>query len=113
VLNHRADFLHRACAGWRYLLFDHREGRFEMFGLQTVAGIFAQLTAEEAFGLVVFDVIIASPPTPAVGLAKFGPAAGRVYRAAELCRIDKGFDYQYRMAVASLTIGRKTLQSQT
>ena len=84
-----------------------------MFGLQTAASIFAQLAAEETFGLVVFDVIIAPPPAPAVGLAKFGPATGRVYRAAELCRIDKGFDHQYRMAVASLPIGRKTLQGQT
>ena len=40
-----------------------------MFGLQTAAGIFAQLTAEEAFRLVVFDVIIAPPAAPAVGLA--------------------------------------------
>jgi len=84
-----------------------------MFGLQTAAGIFAQLTAEETFGLVVFDVIIASPAAPAVGLAKFRPAAGRVRRAAKLCRIDKGFDHQHRMAVASLPIGRKTLQGQT
>ena len=65
------------------------------------------------FGLVVFYVIIASPAAPAVGLAKFRPTAGRVHRAAELCRIDKGFDHQHRMAVASLPIGRKTLQGQT
>ena len=84
-----------------------------MLGLQTAASIFAQLTTEEAFGLVVFDIIIASPPAPAIGLAKFCPTAGRVHRAAELCRIDKGLDHQHRMAVASLPIGRKTLQGQT
>src|SRR5208337_2568530 len=76
VFDHRADFLHRACAGWRYLLFDHRQRRLEMFSLKTAAGVFAQLTAEEAFGLVVFNVVIAPAAAPAVGLAKLAPAAG-------------------------------------
>ena len=84
-----------------------------MFGLETATGVFAQLPAEEAFGLVVLDVIIAATAAPAVGLAKFTPAAGRIDRAAELGGIDEGFDHQHRMAVASLPIGQKTLQGQT
>jgi hypothetical protein len=38
-------------------LFDHRQRRFEMFGLETAAGVFEQLAAEEAFGLLVFNVL--------------------------------------------------------
>jgi hypothetical protein len=34
VFDHQADFLHRARAGWRDLLFDHCQRRFEMFGLK-------------------------------------------------------------------------------
>jgi hypothetical protein len=107
VLDHPADFLHRVCAGWRHLLFDHRKGRFEMFGLETATGVFAQLAAEEPLGLVVFDVIIAPPAAPAIGLTKFTPAAGRIHRAAELGGIDEGFDHQHRMAVDVLSLVRK------
>src|SRR5690349_561893 len=83
-----------------------------MFGLETAAGVFAQLAAEEAFGLVVFEVIIAPMAAPTVGLAKLSPAAGRIDRAAELRGIDEGFDHQDRMAVASLPIGGEALQGQ-
>ena len=61
-------------------MFDHCQRRFEMFDLETAAGVFAQLAAEEAFGLVVFNVVIAPMAAPAVGLAKFAPAAGRINR---------------------------------
>ena len=71
-------------------MFDHRQGRLEMFSLKTAAGVFAQLAAEEPFGLVVFNVVIAPTATPAVGLAKFAPAAGRINRTAELGDIDEG-----------------------
>src|SRR5271166_1946685 len=43
--------------------------------------------------------------TPAVGLAKLAPAAGRINRTAELGDIDEGFDHQHRMAVSALPIG--------
>jgi len=49
-----------------------------MFGLETAAGVFEQLAAEEAFGLVVFNVVIAPMAAPAVGLAEFAPAARRI-----------------------------------
>jgi hypothetical protein len=62
-------------------------------------------TAEQAFGLVVFNVVIAPTATPAVGLAQFAAAAGRINRPAELGDIDKGFDHQHRMAVRALPIG--------
>ena len=81
-----------------------------MFSLETAAGVFAQLTAEEAFGLVVFNVVIAPTATPAVGLAKLAPAAGRINRTAELGDIDEGFDHQHRMAVSALPIGGKPIQ---
>jgi hypothetical protein len=29
-----------------------------MFGLETAAGVFEQLAAEEAFGLVVFNIVL-------------------------------------------------------
>ena len=86
-------------------MFDHCQRRFEMFGLEAAAGIFAQLAAEEAFGLVVFNVVIAPMAAPAVGLAKFAPAAGRIKRTAELGNIDESFDHQHRMAVTGLPIG--------
>ena len=44
-------------------MFDHRQRWLEMFGLETAAGVFEQRAAEEAFGLVVFDVVVA-PPAP-------------------------------------------------
>src|SRR5271157_6026869 len=83
-----------------------------MFSLKTTAGVFAQLTAEEAFGLVVFNVVIAPTAAPAVGLAKLAPAAGRINRTAELGDIDEGFDHQHRMAVSALPIGGKPIQGQ-
>src|ERR1700726_4774579 len=83
-----------------------------MFSLETAAGVFAQLTAEEAFGLVVFNVVIAPTATPAIGLAKLAPAAGRINRTAELGDIDEGFDHQHRMAVTGLPIGGKPIQGQ-
>src|SRR6266567_2573960 len=60
VFDHRTDFLHRAGTCWRHSLFDHCQSRFEMFGLETKAGVFSQLPAKEAFGLIVFNVVIAS-----------------------------------------------------
>jgi len=99
-------------AGWGDLLFDHRQRRLEMFGLETTAGVFAQLAAEEAFGLVVFNVIIAPMAAPAVGLAKCAPAAGRIKRTAELGNVDEGFDHQHWMAVRALPIGGKPIQGQ-
>ena len=80
----------------------HRQRRFEMFGLEIATGVFVQLAAEEAYGLVVFNVLIAAIAAPAVGLTKFAPAAGRISRAAKLGGIDEGFDHQHRMAVAGL-----------
>ena len=47
-----------------------------MFGLETAAGVFAQRAAEQAFGLVLFNVVIAPTAAPAVGLAQFAPAVG-------------------------------------
>src|SRR5207249_11748628 len=81
-----------------------------MFGLEAAAGVFEQLAAEEAFGLVVFNVVIAPMAAPAVGLAQFAPAAGRINRTAELGNIDEGFDHQHRMAVSALPIGGKPIQ---
>ena len=112
VFDHRADFLHRARAGWRDLLFDHRQRWLEMFGLETAAGVFAQLAAEEAFGLIVLNVVIAPMAAPAVGLAQFAPAAGRINGPTELGGIDEGFDHQHRMAVMGLPIGGKPIQGQ-
>src|ERR1700747_3203139 len=83
-----------------------------MFGLEAAAGVFEQLAAEEAFGLVVFNVVIAPMAAPAVGLAKFTPAAGRINRTAELGNIDESFDHQHRMAVTGLPIGGQAIQSQ-
>jgi hypothetical protein len=42
--------------------------------LKTAASVFAQRAAEQTFGLIMFDIIIASAPAPAVGLAQFFPA---------------------------------------
>ena len=83
-----------------------------MFSLKTAAGVFAQLAAEEPFGLVMFNIVIAPMAAPAVGLAKFVPAAGRIKRTAELGNIDEGFDHQHRMAVTSLPIGGKAIEGQ-
>src|ERR1700693_990903 len=83
-----------------------------MFGLETAAGVFEQRTAEQAFGLVVFNVVTAPTAAPAVGLAQFAPSAGRINRPAELGDIDKGFDHQHRMAVSALPIGGKPIQGQ-
>ncbi len=83
-----------------------------MFGLKTAAGVFEQLAAEEAFGLVVFNVVIAPMTAPAVGLAQFAPAAGRINCTAKLGNIDEGFDHQHRMAVRALPIGGKAIQGQ-
>src|SRR5208337_4177492 len=94
----------------RIVNIDHSRGRLEMFSLKTAAGVFAQLAAEEAFGLVVFNVVIAPAAAPAVGLAKLAPAAGRINRPAELGDIDEGFDHQHRMAVSALPIGGKPIQ---
>src|ERR1700747_2713963 len=83
-----------------------------MFAWEAAAGLFAQLAAEEAFGLVVFNVVIAPMAAPAVGLAKFTPAAGRINRTAELGNIDERFKHQPRLAVTGLPIGGQAIQSQ-
>ena len=112
MLDHRTDFLDRTGTGWGDLLFDHRQRWLEMFGLETAAGVFEQRAAEQAFGLVVFNVVIAPTAAPAVGLAQFAPSAGRINRPAELGDIDEGFDHQHRMAVMGLPIGGKPIQAQ-
>ena len=81
-----------------------------MFGLESAAGVFAQRAAEEAFALVVFNVVIAPTAAPAVGLAQFAPAACLINRPAELGDINEGFDHQHRMAVRALPIGGKPIQ---
>src|ERR1700730_11833212 len=59
-----------------------------------------------------FNVVIAPMTAPAVGLAEFAPAAGRINCTAELGNIAEGFDHQHRMAVTGLPIGGKALQGQ-
>jgi hypothetical protein len=39
AFEHRTNILHRVLAGWRDLLFDHRQRWLEMFGLETTAGV--------------------------------------------------------------------------
>ena len=74
-------------------MFHDRQRRFEYFGLKTAAGVFTQWAAEQTFGLIMFDIIIAPAPAPAVGLAQLFPAVGRIDRTAKLSRIDEGFDH--------------------
>ncbi len=83
-----------------------------MLGLQTAAGIPAQRAHEQSLGLVVFDVIIALAPAPAVGLAQLGPTVGLVNRAAEPFGIDKSFDHLHRMAIAGLPVIAEPIQRQ-
>src|SRR5271169_6707047 len=84
-----------------------------MFGLEAAAGVFAQLAAEEAFGLVVLNVVIAPMAAPTVGLAQFAPAAGRINRTAELGSIDEGFDQPTPDGrKRALPIGGKPIQGQ-
>ena len=57
-------------------LFDHRQRSLEMFSLKFAAGVFEQLAAEEAFGLVVFNVVIAPmTPQPSVWPSSLQPLA--------------------------------------
>src|SRR5258708_21624147 len=84
-----------------------------MLGLKTTAGVASQRAHEQPLGLVVFDVIVALTAAPAIGLAEFLPAAGRVNGATELFLIDKRFDGLNRMSVSRLPVRAEPIQSQS
>lgn len=84
-----------------------------MLGLETAAGVAPERAHKQAFGLVVFGIIVALTSAPAIGLAQFGPSAGGVNGAAELFWIDECFDHFHRMAVAGLPILAEPRQGQT
>lgn len=76
----------------------------QVFSLQTPAGIFDQFAAEQPLGLIMAHIEVTGMPTGAVGLAQFGPAAGSVEGAREVCRIHERLHQQDGMAVAGLPV---------
>ena len=60
------------------LFFHGGQRGLEVFGLETAAGLGNQFADEQALGLIVLDVGVALAAAPAVGLAQFPPAIGRI-----------------------------------
>jgi hypothetical protein len=92
VLDPGTDLRGPVSAAGTGLGFDGGQGRLEFVGSQTAAGVAVEFPHEESFGPVVFDVEIAAHAAEALGGAQLLPALGGRDRAAELLRIDEGFD---------------------
>src|SRR5882762_1097283 len=99
-------FMIRAGSG---LFLHSRQSRLEMLGLQAAAGVLEHFADKEPLGLIVLDIVIASAAAPAVSQTHFLPAVGAIDGAAELLRVDKGFDHQHGMAIACLPIGTEPI----
>jgi hypothetical protein len=72
VLDHRVDFLHRVCAGWRHLLFDHRKGGLHHYptGIMSFESLNPRITAITVKGEVLDESYLVSLDLPVIGNLK-------------------------------------------
>src|SRR6266446_2714277 len=104
ALDHGANLFDRVSRLWPSFGFHHYQLRIEVFGLQTAAGVAAELPYKQLLSFIVPNIIITLMPPGAVGRSQFLPAISGIDGATKLVGIDKGFDHHHRMTIASQPI---------
>jgi hypothetical protein len=112
MLGERTDLFHSLGAAWGNLVCHHRQGRFEVLGLQAATSIFAEFLYEQPLGLAMLYVVIPAPPAPPIGQSQLLPAISGVNRAAKLLRIHEALHHKDRVSIALLPIRTESRQSQ-